>query len=274
LKLSSKELVHERVHGYAKNGSTSYRAYPTSASPVSHKKNANKIKVKQPFNVVAKELVSTAVKGCTKWNNASKPATKFLKANKQLSTTYLYLLSNEIIKQRWTSRRPQQLYTKPRQPQRKPFFMSPSLASFAVAVYPVKGWKTLSDCLADWVDVEHKIYTTQREIHTSFYEDISKQFPYHNFNQPKMLIKCKIQLNSRGKRTECQVDVCCEELKLHSSYHGSERESAVWARIHNGYYMRFVRELRRRFMIHLKPLKEAVFVNMENPTGSSGRVFF
>merc|ERR1719184_48168 len=226
---SSKEFAHGRVNGYAKNGCASSKAYTTSVNKFSKNKKTKKTRVNQPFNVVAKEVPSTAKEGCTNWNDA-KPATKFRKANKQLNTTYLYFLSNEIIKQRWTSRRPQQLYTKSRQLQRKPCVMTPSLASFVVTVYPVKGWKTLSDCLAHWVDVDHKIYTTQREIHTSFYEDVSKQFPYDYFKQPKMLIKCKIQVNSRGKRSECLVDVCCEELKLHSSYHGREREVAVWAR--------------------------------------------
>jgi len=272
---SSKQFVNERVTGYAINGCTSSRkAWTASVNHVSKQKNANNTKVKKPSNAVGTQLVNTAVKGCTTWNNASTPASKFRKANQQLSTTYLYFLSNEIIKQRWTSRRPQHLYTKPRQSQRNPFLMTPSFASFVVAEYPAKGWRTLSNCLGDWVDVEHKIYHTQREIHTAFYEDISKQYPYQNFHQPKMLIKCKIQLNSRGKSAECQVDICCEELRFHSSYHGNERECAIWARIHNSYYMRFVRELRRRFMIHLKPLKEDVFVNQERPTGSSRRVFY
>lgn len=147
--------------------------------------------------------------------------------------------------------------------------MNPSLASFVITECPTKGWETLSDCLADWVDVQHKIYHTQREIHTSFYEDVSKQYPYQNFHQARMLIKCKIQLNSRGKFSECQVDVCCEELRLHSSYNGNEGELAVWMRIHNSYYMRFVRELRRRFIIHLKPKKDSHFVKMKKPAFNS-----
>lgn len=240
----SNPVADKRVTGFVK-GYDLWNKAPKLSNLMSKTKLSLNAGTTQKFTEAAKE--STPLK------NKFMATSAFLKANQQLSTAYKYLLSNEIIKQRWTLRKP----SRSRNLKRNPFSISSSLASFIITEDPTRGWKTLSDCLSDWAALQHKIYNPQREIHISFNKDVSQKYPCHNFTQANMLIACKIQLNDRGKACSwCQVDVCCEQLRLHSSHSGNKGELAVWTRIHNTYYTRFVQELRRRIINRLKLRKE------------------
>jgi len=210
-----------------------------------------KWKQRHSLNTVKTKRFAKAPKNRTKGENAV-TYTVSPKATERLSTAYRYLLSNQIMKQRWT------LHKKPADSsnlERNPFSIISSLASFVISKDPSKGWETLSTCLSEWDALQHKIYSPQREIHISFNKDVSKKYRYHNFTHANMVIACKIQLNDRGKNL-CQVDVCCEQLRMHSSYNGNKGALAIWSRIHYTYYTCFVKELQRRIMTRLEPKQE------------------